>query len=109
MDQLLLRATEKALSKCYTPYASRINDDYKCHILEYMMNPSEPFWDRIMGTLIKDHVTLWQAVIRKDPTFPRTGRRYECDTNRVIKKWERIPAPKLLLEAINYVLTEENS
>jgi len=108
MDELFLRSAEKALSRCHTICSGSLLEDTKRLIIQYMMHPSEPSWDRISGMMVKGHRTLWQAVILKDPSFPRTGRRYECTTYRVVKKWERIPEPRLLLEAIKNI-TEENN
>jgi len=45
-------------------------------------------------------MTLWQAVRLVDPSFPTTGRRYELESGRLLKEWERIPHPDLVLAAI---------
>jgi hypothetical protein len=46
-------------------------------------------------------MTLWQAVIEVDPTFPKRGRSTDND-NKVIKEWTRIPDRKLLERAIRF-------
>lgn len=105
MDELLICATEKVLSKCDTAYATYITEDAANMIRSFMLNPVESAWENISGIMIKGYRTIWQAVCQRDATFPRTGRRYDLD-GRLLRKWERVPEPQLLLEAIKQILEE---
>ncbi len=70
-------------------------------MLVYLTHPTPEAWSDISGILVNSRlVTVWQAVRRIDPSFPATGRRYELETGRLLKEWERLPEPDLVLEAI---------
>lgn len=45
------------------------------------------------GILIRPSLTIWQAMIVLDPTFPRSARQ---------GKWERIPTIQELIDALRW-------
>ncbi len=78
-----------------------LDQETKERILAYLENPAPEGWSDISGILVNSRLlTVWQAVRRIDPSFPATGRRYELETNRLLKEWERIPEPDLVLDAL---------
>ena len=84
-----------------------LDDEAKRDIYDYLAASSVTGWSTISGTMVNNRMlTLWQAVRQVDPTFPATGRRYEVETGRVVKEWERIPHPDLVLKAIQYAQSQ---
>jgi hypothetical protein len=84
-----------------------LDDGTKRRIYDYLEKPNAADWSNISGIHVNCcMVTLWQAVRKVDPSFPATGRRYEMETGRIVKEWERIPHPDLVLRAIAYAQTE---
>ncbi len=78
-----------------------LDQETKERILAYLAEPTPQAWSEISGLLVNSRlVTAWQAVRKVDPSFPATGRRYELETGRLVKEWERIPEPALLLKAL---------
>jgi len=74
-------------------------------------NQTEETWDdafsiNLCPLLGSDVVTLWQAVIAVDPTFPKVGCQYEMSRrgrkSKKIKGWSRIPDRALLERAIRF-------
>ncbi len=83
------------------------DDGAKQDIYDYLEEPSAAGWSNISGIMVNNRMlTLWQAVRQLDPTFPATGRTYELETGRLIKEWERIPHPDLVLKAIRYAQSQ---
>ena len=89
-------------------YGNRpLDDEAKRSIYDYLAKPSATGWSDISGIIVNNRMlTLWQAVRKVDPSFPATGRRYELESCRVVKEWERIPHPDLVLRAIQYAQNE---
>jgi hypothetical protein len=84
-----------------------LDDEVKQRIYDYLEKPTAANWSDISGIHVNNRLlTLWQAVRKVDPTFPATGRRYEAGTGRVVKEWERIPDPDMVLKAIVYARAE---
>ena len=84
-----------------------LDDETKQRIYHYLAEPSATGWSDISGIMVNSRMlTLWQAVRKVDPPFPATGRRYELGTGRVMKEWERIPHPELVLKAIEHAQNE---
>ncbi len=84
-----------------------LEDEAKQRIYDYLEKPTAANWSDISGLHVNGRLlTLWQAVRKVDPTFPATGRRYEAGTGRIVKEWERIPHPDLVLKAIDYARRE---
>ena len=78
-----------------------LDHETKERMLVYLANPTPQAWSDISGILVNSRfMTVWQAIRRIDPSFPATGRRYELETGRLLKEWERIPEPDLVLDAI---------
>lgn len=65
-----------------------LNSDMKRLLKAYLRSPSQKGWDRIHG-IILPHTgkTVWQTLLRLDPTFPRSG---PSDLRE--GRWERIPS-----------------
>jgi hypothetical protein len=70
-------------------------------IKKYLQNPTPDNWNDIYCLIINGQTleTIWKAVIKADPTFPKTGRRTDINNN-VISEWERVPEPFLVIRAI---------
>lgn len=77
----------------------KISDSAKKRILEYLQNPNYPNWNDIFSILITPRKTVWQAILDVDSTFPKYGRKTD-DKGKIIKDWERIPEPELVIKAI---------
>lgn len=82
----------------------KIDNKIKKRILQYFKTPDYETWEDIhciiligIGTML----TVWQAVIAINPSFPKTGR---CVTleGKIVEDWDRIPTKKELAEAIFY-------
>ena len=69
----------------------------------YADNPTEVGWDDIHGIILSQEsmMTVWQAVIELDPSFPRRGPSEDSDGKR-IRGWERIPTADQFYQAINF-------
>ena len=78
-----------------------LDEEMKQRIYDYLVNPTPTAWSDISGIIVNSRLlTLWQAVRRVDPSFPAIGRRFEVGSGRLLKEWERIPRPDLVLDAI---------
>lgn len=75
--------------------------DTRKRIMEYMTDPTVDRWDDIQTIIIsaRGFKTIWEAVIRIDPSFPRRGRAYDAHDN-LIREWARIPDPLTIMRAI---------
>lgn len=109
ISSLIAVAADRALARCYDTLHRPLDNERKLRVINYLLNPREPIWNDISGLCIGGFTTLWQAVIQVDPTFPRAGRRYDGEMFRVIKKWERIPEPELVLKAIKHITEEKTN
>lgn len=79
-------------------------------------NPCEATWDDAHSIVLNAGpgtgfgLTLWQAVLAVDPTFPQSGPRtawVEDDSelgghSEPISGWERVPTADVIRQAINY-------
>lgn len=65
-------------------------------------SPTNETWEDAHSIILnsKRFVTLWQAVIHEDPTFPTTGPRTD-NRGKQITPWPQIPSQELLIRAIN--------
>jgi hypothetical protein len=78
-----------------------LDEKTKQRICDYLVNPTPTAWSDISGITINNRLlTVWRAVRQVDPSFPATGRSYEVGSGRLLKEWERIPHPDLVLDAI---------
>lgn len=109
-NNLLLRRAEIALRRCTNIHCDCICDEAKQEILEYIVEPTNQLWEDIHGINIKGYITLWRAVLEVDGTFPRSGRFYEkdpvTDEYKMLREWERIPEPELVIRAIEQIQQE---
>lgn len=99
---------QKIIDDLRGPQGDRLPADVKRRLRSYIAAPSTRKWSSISGLHVKGYRTLWQMVIEADPTFPRTGPVYEMETYRMVKDWERIPSPELLLEALGKACGPDN-
>jgi hypothetical protein len=80
-----------------------LTEDTRARLAAVLADPSQETWEDAHGIVIAPHpgfgLTLWQAVLAVDPSFPRTGPSYT--TGRWVG-WDRIPTTALLEQAINY-------
>lgn len=69
--------------------------------------PNLDTWDDAYTIILngRSFMTLWQAVIAVDPTFPKIGPMTTCDGNgRELSResWARVPTQEVLLRALRY-------
>ena len=84
-----------------------LDEEMKQRIYDYLVNPTPTAWSDISAIIVNSRLmTVWQAVRRVDPSFPATGRRFEVESGRLLKEWERIPDPDLVLDAIKHAQDE---
>ena len=78
-----------------------LSPDLKKEIKKYIVTPSVEQWDKVAHIIVDPSgvTTLWNAVIAVDPSFPTRGRVTDHE-GRLLKDWERIPEPILVLRAI---------
>ncbi|MCK2000341.1 hypothetical protein MZM54_02920 [[Brevibacterium] frigoritolerans] len=76
-------------------------------IQAYLDEPSFDRWEDIHSIIVNGWTTVRQAVVDQDPTFPRTGRGEDI-TGKIVKEWERIPEPMLVLRAIKATVKKED-
>lgn len=65
-------------------------------------NPTQETWEDTHGIILNGFgmLTLWQAVIAVDPSFPRTGPAYTADDEP--GEWQHVPSAEVIRQAINY-------
>jgi hypothetical protein len=87
-------------------YLGTLGQDVVKRLRALMTKPSQRTWDDAHCIILRQRgpygggLTLWQAVISVDATFPRTGR--VTDGRRTIKPWPRVPDAVLIARAIRY-------
>lgn len=93
-------------------FASNMFGSLKPHITKrinkFLNNPTTAGWEDIHSIIIDGSGqmrTIWQAVIRIKPSFPRSGRT-EDEKGRVIKDWREIPTPQEVIKAIQSVVVK---
>jgi len=94
----------KALDKCNNLFGSSLNEDCRGRLERYINNPNPTpgDWDDISSIIIDGSgmgMTVWNALIEFDPTFPKVGRRFDFNWN-VVREWERIPPGFIVARAI---------
>lgn len=74
--------------------------------LRQVLSKPRRYWDRDHGLILRNrpHLTLWQAIIAIDRTFPRTGRVTDSQ-GRIVEDWRRYPDSVLVGRAIKHALT----
>jgi len=91
------------LDQCINMFGMPLSPSYKKRIRRFLANPTTDTWDDIQGIIIRPSpglgVSIWEAVLEIDPTFPRRGRATDMD-GHIIEDWKRIPTPLQVLQAI---------
>ena len=102
MNPLRDRNKARVVIDSVRAYANEpLDEEMKQRIYDYLVNPTPTAWSDISGIIVNSRLmTVWQTVRRVDPSFPATGRSYEVGSGRLLKEWERIPDPDLVLYAL---------
>lgn len=82
----------------------RLTPDIRKRLERVVKNPTIKNWEDAHTIIIigaDGFMTLWQAVIRVNPSFPRTGRCVDLN-GRVLQGWSRIPDKHTLVRALKY-------
>lgn len=81
----------------------KLKPEYKTMLRAVLYHPTEETWEDAHSIIVgaDEWMTLWQAVIAIDPTFPQVGPSTDS-SGRVVKRWRRIPTQALLLAALQY-------
>lgn len=102
MDKTWTPEDVNASLSCATGMLGPMDGSCKERILRYFRDPRFETWDDVCGIIVRgEHpmLTLWQAVLVADPTFPRRGRCRDLLGN-MLEEWERIPEPHVVAEAL---------
>ncbi len=82
-----------------------LSPDIRRRLEAAIENPTEETWDDAHTIILNPHegmgLTLWQAVIAIDPSFPQSGPSTDYRGRRV-SGWPQIPSRDLLLAALRY-------
>lgn len=75
----------------------RLNPELRGRLRRVVDNPCHDTWDDAHGIVLNRHswTTLWQAVLKVDPTFPSVG---PVDG----EKWPKVPSREVLVRALEY-------
>lgn len=81
----------------------RLTSQGRTRIMSLLENPNQKTWDDAQGIVLnrQNWMTLWQAILEVDPTFPAQGKATD-QRGRVVRPWPRIPDPELVLRALRY-------
>lgn len=68
-----------------------------------LYQPTEDTWDDAYSVIVGADrwMTLWQAMIAVDPTFPRVGPSTDA-RGRKTSRWKKVPSQEALLAALRY-------
>lgn len=80
----------------------KLKPDIRQRIEAVVSNPSQKTWSDAHTIIVGGDgwMTLWQAVIVVDPSFPRSGPGYDDEGEQRV--WDEIPDQRTLLKAIRY-------
>lgn len=78
-----------------------IGPDIRARLQAMLDCPCEEHWDDTHGVILDGSMTLWQATLAVDPTFPRIGPSEDMAGNR-LRGWDRVPNRELVAQAINF-------
>jgi len=75
----------------------------RSRLMAVIEDPNQETWSDAHGIILDrgSWMTLWQAIIAVDPTFPKRGAATDR-RGRVVEPWPRIPSRDLILKAIRY-------
>ena len=76
-----------------------LKPDIRKRLMAVINNPTEKTWNNAYSVLVKPFTTLWKAVIKVDPWFPKTGPSEDRAGNR-IEGWAQIPTQELIIKAL---------
>jgi len=81
----------------------KISDTIQARLQRYADNPTEDGWDDVHGIILNKEsmMTVWQALLELDPSFPRRGPSEDGEGRR-IAGWERIPTSEEFNQAIHF-------
>jgi hypothetical protein len=87
-----------------TNLRGHLTGEARDRLVAVLANPTQETWGNANTLIVSEerNLTLWQAVIAVDPTFPKVGPR-----NR--GPWERVPDYDTIARAIRYAVTGEKS
>lgn len=81
-----------------------LSADVRDRLAAVIARPDNETWEDAHGIILNGSVglglTLWQAVLAVDPSFPKRGPSYTH--GHATGQWERIPSADLIRQAINY-------
>lgn len=79
-----------------------LGPDIRRRLQQLLANPAR-YWDRDHGIILRGDtlLTVWQAVLAVDPTFPRVGPSSD-QRGRRIENWRRLPDQVLIARALKY-------
>jgi len=77
--------------------------EHRAALTSYLGEPTEAGWDAIHGVVVSARPlrTVWQAVLRIDPTFPRVGP--ASAGGKRLEGWTRIPDAITVARALRAV------
>jgi len=80
-----------------------LHPKYRTLLRALLYHPTEETWDNAHNIILNPRgmLTLWQAVIAIDPSFPKVGPSHDS-RGRIVERWRRIPSQALLLAALQY-------
>lgn len=79
-----------------------MSETIKDRLREFFEHPCRDTWDDISSIILNEtSLTVWQAVIAVDSSFPKTGP-HTSPKGIILKDWERVPDPETVKEALIY-------
>lgn len=97
------RATNPNLAFARNMLGQPLKPISKQRIEAFLRCPCYPHWNECYSIVLNgaSMMTLWQAVIAIDPTFPRSGPVTD-QHGKVLADWAKIPTADQVKEAIYY-------
>lgn len=78
-----------------------LNSEIRMRLQAVIDNPSPRTWDNSYSIILRSQrrLTLWQAVLAVDPSFPNVGPAEDMNGKR-FESWKRIPDRDTILKAL---------
>lgn len=90
----------KFLQYCTDMLGRPLSSDIKRRIKKFFEDPTADNWNDIARIIINTSgLTIWQAVVMANPTFPKIGQRIDLK-GKIIQNWRQIPTPYEVAKAI---------